>query len=137
MSSLNAASQSSNSAAPISAVPASHAPSQTSDATSAPVSKTRTKSAKTKEIKADGRGSGRLTWVHPASNASANTADTETASNSRSLTLIVIGSPQSVSNSIKTLHYLRYANATDWSKFQRGPNPGEVMSVLTVREKRI
>ena len=47
-----------------------------------------------------------------------------------SLRLLVIGSREGVTNTIQTLHRLRYAEVREWSPLLPGPNPGEVMSIL-------
>lgn len=81
----------------------------------------------------DGRGSGRLRVVQSSASKSSQMAKSQPNPESSSLKLIVIGSRRAVINNIKTLHHLNYANAGDWSRFQQGPNPGEVMSVVTIR----
>lgn len=48
-----------------------------------------------------------------------------------SLRLLVIGSRNGVSRTIQTLHRLRFAEVREWSPLMPGPNPGEVMSILT------
>jgi hypothetical protein len=47
------------------------------------------------------------------------------------LRLLVIGSRTGVSRTIQTLHRLRFAEVREWSPLMPGPNPGEVMSILT------
>jgi len=83
----------------------------------------------------DERGSGRVLPV-PAMMADASLADVPSLS-ALPLRMMIIGSRQAVLKTIKILHHLRYAEATDWSKLQHGSNPGEVMSVLTVRASRL
>lgn len=79
-----------------------------------------------------GRGSGRV--VPMESRASADDATSPAVSGKiRPLRLICIGSREDLVSNIKVLHLLRYANAADWSKLQPGPNPGEFMSVVTLR----
>lgn len=48
-----------------------------------------------------------------------------------SLRILVIGSRQSVTSTIHTLHRLRFAEVREWSPLLPGPHPGEVMSILT------
>jgi hypothetical protein len=47
------------------------------------------------------------------------------------LRMLVIGSRRGVTGAIQTLHRLRYAEVREWSPLMPGPNPGEVMSILT------
>lgn len=47
------------------------------------------------------------------------------------LRILVIGSRQGVIGTIQTLHRLRFAEVREWSPLMPGPNPGEVMSILT------
>ncbi len=47
------------------------------------------------------------------------------------LRLLVIGSRQGVNRTIQTLYRLRFAEIQEWSPLMPGPNPGEVMSILT------
>jgi hypothetical protein len=51
--------------------------------------------------------------------------------NRESLRLLIIGSRQGVTGMIQTLHRLRFAEVGEWSPLLPGPNPGEVMSILT------
>jgi hypothetical protein len=46
--------------------------------------------------------------------------------------LLAIGSREGVNNVIHRLHNLRFAEAGSWSPLLPGPNPGEVMSILTL-----
>lgn len=78
------------------------------------------------------RGSGRLTSLPSAKDAKVTQLSQQETSPRLPLRLIAIGSQEDVVNMIKTLHHLNYAEAMSWSRLQRGPNPGEVMSVLTV-----
>ncbi|XGV95164.1 MAG: hypothetical protein ACAF41_20745 [Leptolyngbya sp. BL-A-14] len=48
-----------------------------------------------------------------------------------SLRLLLIGSQHGVTGTIQTLHRLRFAEVSEWSLLLPGPNPGEVMSILT------
>lgn len=48
-----------------------------------------------------------------------------------SLRILVIGSRQGVTNTIQTLHRLRFAEVREWSPLLPAPNSGEVMSILT------
>jgi len=47
------------------------------------------------------------------------------------LRVLVIGSRKGVTHTIQTLHRLRFAEVREWSPLLPGPNPGEVMSILT------
>ncbi len=44
--------------------------------------------------------------------------------------ILVISSPQGVTNTIHTFYRLGYAQISEWSKPQPTQNPGEVMSIL-------
>ncbi|WP_421657231.1 hypothetical protein [Leptothermofonsia sp. ETS-13] len=48
-----------------------------------------------------------------------------------SLRILVIGSRRGVTGAVQTLHRLRFAEVGEWSPLMPGPNPGEVMSILT------
>jgi hypothetical protein len=86
-----------------------------------------------------GRGSGRLQLVKPLASTANHSrrSKNKPPSDAGSVKLIAIGSRQALLNNMKTLHTLRYADIGDWSKLQRGPNPGEFMAVLTVRSPRL
>ncbi|MGA7935125.1 MAG: hypothetical protein WCA35_16375 [Kovacikia sp.] len=47
------------------------------------------------------------------------------------LRILVIGSRRGVTSTIQTLYRLRFAEVREWSPLMPGPNPGEVMSILT------
>lgn len=47
------------------------------------------------------------------------------------LRMLVIGSRPGVTGAIHTLHRLGYAQIGEWSPLLPGPNPGEVMAILT------
>ncbi|MFP4101001.1 hypothetical protein [Coleofasciculus sp.] len=49
------------------------------------------------------------------------------------LKVLVISTPQGVSNTIHTFYRLGYAQVSEWSKPQPTQNPGEVMSILSRR----
>ena len=49
------------------------------------------------------------------------------------LKVLVISTPQDVSNTIHTFYRLGYAQVSEWSKPQPTQNPGEVMSILSRR----
>jgi len=49
------------------------------------------------------------------------------------LRLIAIGSARVVTSTIQTLHVLRFAQVSEWSRLLPAPNPGKVMSILTKR----
>lgn len=44
--------------------------------------------------------------------------------------VLIIGSPQGVNSTIRTLYSRGFAEVTAWSPLQPTSNPGEVMSVL-------
>ncbi|HEY9647904.1 MAG TPA: hypothetical protein V6C88_16125 [Chroococcidiopsis sp.] len=48
-----------------------------------------------------------------------------------SVKLLVIGSRQGVTIIMQTLYRLGFAEISEWSPLLPGPNPGEVMSILT------
>lgn len=48
-----------------------------------------------------------------------------------SLKMLVIGSRRGVTNTIQTLHRLRFAEVREWSPLIPTANPGEVMSILS------
>lgn len=45
--------------------------------------------------------------------------------------ILVISTPEGVTQTIQTLHVLRFADISLWSPLLSAPNPGEVMSILT------
>lgn len=49
-----------------------------------------------------------------------------------SVRLLAIGSRQGVTHVIHQLHKLGFAEVGAWSPLLPGPNPGEVMSILTL-----
>ncbi|MEQ9480797.1 hypothetical protein [Coleofasciculus sp. F4-SAH-05] len=49
------------------------------------------------------------------------------------LKVLVISTPQGVSNTIHTFYRLGYAQVSEWSKPQPTQNPGEVMSIMIRR----
>lgn len=49
-----------------------------------------------------------------------------------SVRLLAIGSRKGVLNVIHKLHCLNFAEVGAWSPLLPGPNPGEVMSILTL-----
>ncbi len=49
-----------------------------------------------------------------------------------SVRLLAIGSRQGVTSVIHRLHKLNFAEVGAWSPLLPGPNPGEVMSILTL-----
>jgi hypothetical protein len=51
------------------------------------------------------------------------------------LQITVVGSHKAVLETIHTLYRLGFAAVGDWSKLQRGPKPGQVISVLIKRSK--
>jgi len=66
-----------------------------------------------------------------ASDLDLGAASKERTPDRESLRLLVIGSRQGVIGTIQTLHRLRFAEVREWSPLLPGPNPGEVMSILT------
>ncbi len=66
-----------------------------------------------------------------ASDLALGSASKERTPDRESLRLLVIGSRQGVIGTIQTLHRLRFAEVREWSPLLPGPNPGEVMSILT------
>lgn len=66
-----------------------------------------------------------------ASDLSVGASSKERTPDRESLRLLVIGSRQGVIGTIQTLHRLRFAEVREWSPLLPGPNPGEVMSILT------
>lgn len=46
------------------------------------------------------------------------------------VTMLIIGSPRAVTNTIHTLYRLNFAHISEWSTLQPTQNPGEVMSIL-------
>lgn len=51
--------------------------------------------------------------------------------NREPLRLLAIGSRQGVTDTIQTLHRLRFAEVSEWSPLMPTATPGEVMSILT------
>ncbi|WP_226593616.1 hypothetical protein [Microseira wollei] len=49
------------------------------------------------------------------------------------LRLIAIGSRKVVTSTIHTLHLLKFAHVSEWSRLLPAPNAGQVMSILTKR----
>lgn len=52
-------------------------------------------------------------------------------SDRESLKILVIGSRRGVTDTIHTLHRLRFAEVREWSPLLPTANPGEVMSILS------
>ena len=65
----------------------------------------------------------------PTSPASSNTP-TEASPRREPVKMLLIGSPQGVTNTIHNLYSRGFAEVTAWSPLQPTSNPGEVMSVL-------
>lgn len=55
------------------------------------------------------------------------------APNSDSIRVLVVGSPQAVSNFIATQHRLGYAEATAWSPPLPTPHENQILRILTKR----
>ena len=53
--------------------------------------------------------------------------------NRHPLKVLIVSSPQGVTNTIHTFYRLGYAQVSEWSKPQPTQNPSEVMSVLSRR----
>jgi hypothetical protein len=53
--------------------------------------------------------------------------------NRHPLKVLIVSSPQGVTNTIHTFYRLGYAQVSEWSKPQPTQNPGEVMSILSRR----
>jgi len=53
--------------------------------------------------------------------------------NRHPLKVLIVSSPQGVTNTIHTFYRLGYAEVSEWSKPQPTQNPGEVMSILSRR----
>ncbi|PSB23985.1 hypothetical protein [Stenomitos frigidus] len=71
-----------------------------------------------------------LLSANDASPLVVNTTPKEQTSDREPLRILVIGSRQGVTNTIQTLHRLRFAEVREWSPLLPGPNAGEVMSIL-------
>jgi len=79
-----------------------------------------------------GRGSGRIGQLIPISQAKRPPVAGKHASASEpTCKLLVIGSRNSIQNTIQSLHTLGFAHATDWSPIQRKPKSTEFMSIFT------
>lgn len=66
----------------------------------------------------------------PNSPASSN-ASTELSPNRERIKVMVIGSQKGVANTIQSLYSRGFAQINEWSPLLPGPNPGEVMRILT------
>lgn len=62
--------------------------------------------------------------------ASSN-ASTEPSPNRERIKVMVIGSHKGVANTIQSLYSRGFAQISEWSPLLPGPNPGEVMRILT------
>lgn len=47
------------------------------------------------------------------------------------VSVLVIGSRQSITNTIQTFYRLGYAQISEWSPMLPAPQPGKLMSILT------
>jgi hypothetical protein len=56
---------------------------------------------------------------------------TEPSPNRERIKVMVIGSHQGVANTIQSLYSRGFAQISEWSPLLPGPNPGEVMRILT------
>lgn len=63
--------------------------------------------------------------------ATAPDSPTQARGGREPLRILVIGSRPGVIGTIHTLHRLGYAQIGEWSLLLPGPNPGEVMAILT------
>ena len=61
--------------------------------------------------------------------------DDSTLSEQEIVQITVVGSHKAVLETIHTLYWLGFAAVGDWSPPQRGPKPGQVISVLIRRSK--
>ena len=55
----------------------------------------------------------------------------EPSSEREQIRVIVIGSKKGITSTIRTLYSLRFAEISEWSSLLPGPNPGQMMSILT------
>jgi hypothetical protein len=78
----------------------------------------------------DDRGSGRVRPLRPGIRVRFSDDDDEMPP-LNAFRLLAIGPRSAVVSNIKTLHRLGYAKVDSWSPLQDGPNPGEVMSIMT------
>jgi hypothetical protein len=53
------------------------------------------------------------------------------------LRVLIIGSPDGVTETIQNLHVRRFANAGDWSPLLPAPTDREVMSILTRQRQKL
>lgn len=82
-----------------------------------------------------GRGSGRIGQVIPMSHAKNRPHNSMAVLKSNaSCKLLAIGSRTSIQQTIRDLHTLGFAHATDWSPVQRKPKSSEYMSIFTGRK---
>ena len=72
----------------------------------------------------------------PEDNFSVNPNDGSAESEQEIVQITVIGSQKTVLETIHTLYRLGFATVGDWSPPQRGPKPGQVISVLIKRSSR-
>ncbi|MEG5135884.1 MULTISPECIES: hypothetical protein [unclassified Microcoleus] len=72
----------------------------------------------------------------PDDNLSDRPNDGSTVPEQEVVQITVVGSPAAVSETIHTLYRLGFAAFGDWSPPQRGPKPGQVISVLIKRSSR-
>ena len=70
----------------------------------------------------------------PEDNFSVNPNDGSAESEQEVVQITVIGSHKAVLETIHTLYRLGFAAVGDWSKLQRGPKPGQFISVLIKRK---
>jgi hypothetical protein len=72
----------------------------------------------------------------PEDNSFDRPNDGSTVSEQEVVQITVVGSPAAVSETIHTLYRLGFAAVGDWSPPQRGPKPGQVISLLIRRSSR-
>jgi hypothetical protein len=86
----------------------------------------------------DDRGSGRVRSQRPGIRVQFSDDDDDGGMPPlNSFRLLAIGPRSAVVSNIKTLHRLGYAQVNSWSPLQEGPNPGEVMSIMTRKKAYI
>ena len=72
----------------------------------------------------------------PDDNLSARPNDGCAVSEQEVVQITVVGSRAAVLETIHTLYRVGFAAVGDWSKLQRGPRPGQVISVLIRRSRK-
>jgi hypothetical protein len=70
----------------------------------------------------------------PEDNSSVQPNNGSAVSEQEIVQITVVGSRKTVLETIHTLYRLGFAAVGDWSKLQRGPKPGQFISVLIKRK---